>query len=52
MVSIATFGPRDPGSNPGWFAVSNSKLKIEFSRIIKIYSTLASTAKLQSEASL
>ena len=22
MVSIAAFGPRDPGSNPGWFAVS------------------------------
>ena len=24
MVSISAFGPRDPGSNPGWFADSNS----------------------------
>ena len=24
MVSIANFGPGDPGLNPGWFAVSNS----------------------------
>ena len=24
MVSIAAFGPGDPGSHPGWFAVSNS----------------------------
>ena len=24
MVSIAFFGPGDPGSNLGWFAVSNS----------------------------
>ena len=24
MVSIAPFGPGDLGSNPGWFAVSNS----------------------------
>ena len=23
MVSIAAFGPGDPGSNPCWFAVSN-----------------------------
>ena len=23
QVSIAAFGPEDPGSNPGWFAVSN-----------------------------
>ena len=25
IVSIAAFGPGDPGSNPGWFAVSTSK---------------------------
>ena len=25
MVCIAAFGPGDPGSNPGWFGVSNSK---------------------------
>ena len=30
MVSVAAFGPRDPGSNPGWFAVSNSNLKLSF----------------------
>ena len=24
MVIKAAFGPRDPGSNPGWFAISNS----------------------------
>ena len=23
MVSVATVGSGDPGSNPGWFAVSN-----------------------------
>ena len=30
MVRIATFGPEDPGSNPGWFAGSNSNLKLSF----------------------
>ena len=30
MVSIATFGPGDPGSNPGWFAVMNSNQKLSF----------------------
>ena len=30
MVSIAAFGPRDPGSNPGRFAVSNSNQKLSF----------------------
>ena len=24
MVSKATLGPQDPGSNPGWFAISNT----------------------------
>ena len=30
MVSIVTIGPGDPGSNPGWFAVSNSNQKLTF----------------------
>ena len=42
MVSVAVFCPGDPSSNPGLFAASNSKKKIEFSRIIKACSTLAS----------
>ena len=29
MVSIAAFHPRDPGSNPGWFAVSNSNSSMD-----------------------
>ena len=28
MVNIAAFGPRDHGSNPGWFTVSNSNKKL------------------------
>ena len=24
MVSVATLGPGDPGSDPGWVSVSNS----------------------------
>ena len=28
MVSATAFGPGDLGSNPGWFAVSNSNLKL------------------------
>ena len=28
MVSIAAFGPGDPGSNPGWFAVQIQIKKI------------------------
>ena len=28
IVSIATFGPGDPGSNPGWSVVSNSNKKL------------------------
>ena len=28
MVSVAAFGPGDHGSNPGWFAVLNSNLKL------------------------
>ena len=27
MFSVAIFGPGDPGSNPGWFAVSHSNKK-------------------------
>ena len=27
VVSLAAFGPRDLGSNPGWFSVSNSNQK-------------------------
>ena len=30
MVSIAGLCPGDPGSNPGWFAVSNSNWKLSF----------------------
>ena len=30
MASIAPFGPGDPGSNPGWFAVLNSNKKLSF----------------------
>ena len=30
MVSVAAFGPGDPGSNPGWFAVSNLNKKMSF----------------------
>ena len=30
MVSLATFGPGDPGSNPGWFAVLNLNQKFNF----------------------
>ena len=30
MVSIAAFGPGDPSSNPGWFAVLNSNQKLSF----------------------
>ena len=38
MVSIAAYGPRDLGSNPGWFAVSNSSQKLSFiTRIIQAY---------------
>ena len=38
MVGKAGFGPRDPGSNPGWFAVSNSKQKMGFNtQIIQAY---------------
>ena len=39
-VSVAAFGPGDPGSNPGWFAVSNSNKKIQ------ACGTLASTVTL------
>ena len=30
MVSIAAFGPEDPGSNQGLFAVLNSNRKLSF----------------------
>ena len=30
MVSIAAFGHRDRGSNPGWFTVLNSNQKLSF----------------------
>ena len=52
MVSFAAFGPGAPGSSPGWFAVSNSNKKIQFSQIIQACSTLASNVTLQWEASL
>ena len=28
MISLASLGPGDPGSNPGWFAVLNSNKKL------------------------
>ena len=30
MASVATFGPGDPVTNPGWFAVSNSNRNMSF----------------------
>ena len=30
MVTLVTFGPGDPGSNPGWFAASDSNQKLSF----------------------
>ena len=30
MVSVAAIGPGDPGSNPGWLAISNSNWKLSF----------------------
>ena len=36
IVSMAPFGPRDPVSKPGWFAVSNSNWVIN-SWIIQPY---------------
>ena len=38
MVIIAAFGHRNPGSNPGWFAVSNSNQNWVFNTgIIQAY---------------
>ena len=33
MASVALFGPADPGSNPGWFAVLNSNKKLSVTNI-------------------
>ena len=30
MVSVATLGPEDPGSSPGWFSLSNSNKKLSY----------------------
>ena len=30
LISLSAFGPGGPGSNPGWFAVSNSNQKLSF----------------------
>ena len=30
MISVAAFGPGDPGSNPDWFDVSNSNWKLSY----------------------
>ena len=43
MVSVAGFGPGNPGSNPSWFPVSDSNRKNWVSRIIQVCGTLAST---------
>ena len=37
MVSVAAFGPRDPGSNPCWFPVSNSNQKLSFTSNKSVY---------------
>ena len=37
MVSIAAFGPGDPDSNPGWFAVSNSDQKLSFTNNTSVW---------------
>ena len=38
IISIAAFGPGDPGSNPDWFSVSNSNQKLSFNtQIIQAY---------------
>ena len=40
MVSVAAFGPGDPGSNWGWFAVSNSNSNRVFTNNISfLYSS-------------
>ena len=39
MVNIAAFGPRDPGSNPGWFVVLNSNWKLSFQKWYNMYSS-------------
>ena len=31
MLSVAAFGPGDPGSNPGRLAASNSNQKLSYS---------------------
>ena len=44
MVSISAFRPRDPGSNPGWFTVSNSHRKLSCfnTPIIQAYDRVSS----------
>ena len=42
MVSVAAFGLEDPGSNPGWFAVTNLNQKLTF-KIMQACCTLAIT---------
>ena len=37
MVRVAAFGPRDPGSEPGWFAVSNSKKKLSVTNNTRVW---------------
>ena len=37
MVSIAAFGPCDRGSNPSWFALSNSNQKLSFTNITSMW---------------
>ena len=48
MVSISTFGPRDPGSNLGWSTVLNLNRKLNFtSQIVQVCGTLASAVTLK-----
>ena len=45
MVSVAAFGPKDPGSNTSWFA-SQIQIKNWVSKIVQDCGTLASTVTL------
>ena len=42
---VAAFCPGDPGSNPGWFAVSNSNQKLSFTKNTSVW--IVSTVNLQ-----
>ena len=37
MANVAPFVPRDRGSNPSWFAVSNSNQKLSFTNNTRMW---------------